>query len=97
MARMFEWDANKNRLNVAKHRVDFNDAIGIFSGLVVEVPDLRRDYGEARFRAFGEAKGEVLCVVFTMRGDRRRIISARKAGERERANYQAIRRARGTH
>jgi uncharacterized DUF497 family protein len=71
--------------------------VAIFAGFVVEVPDLRRDYGEARLRAFGEAGGETLCVVFAWRGGRRRIISARKAGRRERQNYQAIRRARGTH
>jgi uncharacterized DUF497 family protein len=94
---MFEWDTAKNRVNIAKHRVDFNDAIAVFDGFVVEVPDLRQDYGEARFRAFGETAGEILCVVFTLRGGRRRIISARKAGRRERANYQAVRRARGTH
>jgi uncharacterized DUF497 family protein len=94
---MFEWDSAKNRANVAKHRVDFSDAVAIFADFVVEAPDLRQDYGELRFRAFGEAKGEVLCVVFTWRGERRRIIGARKAGRRERANYQAVRRARGAH
>jgi uncharacterized DUF497 family protein len=94
---MFEWDENKNLSNLAKHRLDFSDAIAIFEGFVVEVPDLRRDYGEERFRAFGVAGGEVLCVVFTWRGGNRRVISARKAGIRERANYQAVRRARGAH
>ena len=94
---MFEWDANKSCSNLAKHRVDFAEAIAIFDGLVVEVPDLRRNYGEARYRAFGVAGGEALCVVFTRHGESRRIISARKAGISERANYQAIRRARGAH
>lgn len=49
----FEWDERKAARNHAKHGVDFEDAIRIFEEPVLEVPDLRRDYGEARTIAVG--------------------------------------------
>ena len=56
----------------------------IFEGGRIEWPDDRRDYGEARVRAIGKADGLVLHVVFTDRGDVRRIISAQLASRKER-------------
>ena len=50
-----------------------------------------KDYGEARVRAIGEADGLVLHVVFTDRGDVRRIISARLASRKERERWHASR------
>jgi uncharacterized DUF497 family protein len=54
-------------------------------------PDDRRDYGEARVRAIGEADGIVPHLVFTDRGDVRRIISARLADRKERSRWRASR------
>ena len=51
--------------------------------------DTRRDYGERRIKAIGEANGIILSVVYTWRGERRRLISARKARTDERKEYQA--------
>jgi uncharacterized protein len=42
----FEWDEAKNAANMARHSIDFDDAIGIFRGRTVERVDNRRDYGE---------------------------------------------------
>ena len=42
----FEWDVAKNAANVAKHGIDFDDAVRIFEGPVLEQIDNRRDYGE---------------------------------------------------
>jgi hypothetical protein len=39
----FEWEAAKNSANIAKHGIDFDDAIRIFEGLVLESIDGRRD------------------------------------------------------
>jgi len=81
----FEWDPNKAASNLAKHGVDFADAIGIFDdpGLLLLV-DPRR-YGEHRYKAIGAVGGRVLFVAYTMRGDDLcRIISARRASRRER-------------
>ncbi|MFL5251817.1 MAG: BrnT family toxin [Rhodopila sp.] len=63
----------------------------IFEGDTIEWPDNRHDYGEARVRAIGEADGLVLHVVFTDRGDVRRIISARMAHRKERLLWRTSR------
>ena len=84
-----EWDEAKRQANILKHGIDFVDAIAIFAGEFIENEDLRRDYGEPRFRAFGEIEGRLLHVVSTWRNDRRRIISARRARRNERRAYYA--------
>jgi hypothetical protein len=86
---MFEWDETKRRANLAKHGVDFADAIGIFAGPIFESEDARRDYGERCLRAIGSVGGEVLFVVYTPRRKFRRIISARKTNREETAAYHA--------
>lgn len=85
----FEWDEHKRRTNLAKHGIDFETACRIFERPTLEFPDVRRDYGEERIGAYGEAGGEILLVVYTRRGLNRRIISARKAGTNERKAYFA--------
>ena len=75
----FEWDTAKNAANIAKHGIDFEDAIRIFEGPVLESPDERHDYGEVRIIAFGVVDARELAVVYTTRVGRRRIISPRRA------------------
>jgi hypothetical protein len=84
----FEWDQGKNEANIAKHGIDFDEAIGIFEGFVLERVDNRRDYGEVRIAATGVAEGRELAVVYTIRGEVRRIISARRARRNERRAYR---------
>lgn len=86
----FEWDSNKNCTNIAKHGIDFDDAISIFLNSTYEREDDRYlTYTEVRIVAYGETSGHVLAVVYTMRGDVCRIISARKANRNERDAYYA--------
>jgi uncharacterized DUF497 family protein len=85
----FEWDEAKRRTNILKHGVDFVDAMEIFAGRFIETEDRRRDYGEQRILVSGELEGEVLRVVYTWRGQRRRIINARRARRDERRAYYA--------
>jgi len=100
MTGSFEWDAAKEESNLVKHKVDFRQAIEIFDGDVVEIADIRRDYGEVRIRCLGEIEGRVYVVVYvvvyTGRGPNRRIISARKANEREARDYYSHDREGGT-
>ena len=84
-----EWDEQKRHTNIAKHGVDFVAAARVFDGPILEVEDRRRDYGEMRFLALGEVAGQVIHVVYTWRGRRRRIISARRASRDERQRYYA--------
>ena len=84
----FEWHPAKARTNQRKHSVSFEEAAAIFRGNYIVRPDHRRDYGEARFIALGvDSNGVVLNVVYTLRGDSIRIISAWKASRHEREAY----------
>ena len=84
----FEWDEGKRRANLAKHGVDFVDAGRVFKGKYHEWSDDRRNYGEGRLRVVGEVDEDILFVVYTWRGGRRRLISARRANVDERkAHY----------
>ena len=79
-----EWDEEKSVLNLARRGFGFDFAARIFEGPVIEWPDDRRDYGEERIIALGCVDGEWLVVVYTWRGEARRIISARMASRKER-------------
>jgi len=85
----FEWDTCKESQNVRKHGIDFTIASLIWDGPVYERIDDRREYGEIRILTFGLVNGRVLAVLYTPRGERRRIISARRANVRERDAYAA--------
>jgi len=50
--------------------------------------DDRWEYGETRVIAVGEAGGYIIVVVYTWRGEDRRIISARKANSREKSLFE---------
>lgn len=84
----FEWDRRKAEINLRKHGVDFADAATIFDDeYAVTVPDTSSD--EDRFAALGtDAMGRLLVVVYTWRGDRIRLISARQATRPERRDYE---------
>ena len=59
----------------------------VFAGSALTVEDDRRDYGEDRFITIGFLDGAMVVLVWTPRGGADRIISMRKANERERALY----------
>jgi uncharacterized DUF497 family protein len=84
----FEWDPAKSERNRRERGFDFATATLIFDGPVQTTFDERRDYGEERIIAIGEVKGEVIMVVYTDRGQVRRIISARRANRKERETWQ---------
>ncbi len=88
MSLTFEWDAAKAAENYTKHGVTFAMAQMVFTDpFAVERADNRRNYGEERFTIFGMADGRLLFVVYTMRGETIRLISARGAEPYERRYY----------
>ena len=91
----FEWDARKRNINLNKHGFDFTTASRVWDGEVVERIDDRRDYGETRVIAVGEVDESVIVVVYTIRGENRRIISARKANSSEKEHFKEEIRKRG--
>ena len=82
-----EWNEKKNQLNYEKHGLDFKDAEFVFSGKAITFQDDRYDYGEERFITLGELKKRVVVIVHTQRNFVTRIISMRKANEREKKIY----------
>jgi len=93
----FEWDPRKEQGNFRKHHFDFTTATLIWAGPVVEKIDDRREYGETRIIAIGEAGECIIVVVYTWRGEDRCIMSARKANSREKSLFEEeIRRRSGS-
>jgi uncharacterized DUF497 family protein len=86
----FEWDEGKNRENIRKHGLDFNDAWEIFEGRPLSPKlDLRRDYGEDRWTVIGLLGNRVVVVTFTFGSNEViRIISLRKALRHERKRFE---------
>ena len=89
---MFEWDEAKRRRTLTARNVDFVDMLEVFdSPERLEFPDTRRDYGEKRYNVLCPLQGKVFHVTYTLRGEARRIISARKASQREVRKYEPAR------
>ena len=83
----FEWDEDKNRRNIAKHGISFEDARYVFADpLHLETYDRSHSIDEDRWRIIGDI-GKVVRVSVTYRGDGIRIISAMEAGSTERKEY----------
>ena len=82
---LFEWDESKREVNLAKHYIDFQDAKSVFDGPVFERPESRQ--GEDRVLAIGLMEDIEIVVAYVVRGERRRIISARRAHRNERKDY----------
>ncbi len=82
------YDPAKRDRTFRERQLDFEDAAEVFAGWTIDIPDLRRDYREPRINTVGHLKGRMVIVCWTPRGNDRRIISMRKANEREKARYQ---------
>ena len=80
----FEWDTGKDEATRRERNISLRSGVAIFAGRVVEWEDRRRDYGETRMRAVGQVGEAILHVVYTDRGQTRRIISVRIASRKER-------------
>ena len=86
---IFEWDEAKRAANLAKHGVDFEAVRAFDWETATQSLDRRRNYGEARWRAYGLIGVRLYVLVFTLRGEQVRIISLRKANVLEVAEYEA--------
>ena len=85
----FEWDENKNKSNQLKHGISFEEATKIFDDEKrVDYQDLRKDYGEERWKTIGQILGIIFSVTYTLRATVIRLISARRAGQKERDLYE---------
>jgi uncharacterized protein len=86
---MFEWDENKRTKTLKERGLDFRDARLIFDGRpVVHIPAYKND--ESRFISVAMIGQRLFSVVWTYRGDWRRIISFRRARDGEEKAYRQI-------
>ena len=84
---LVEWDDNKNRLNIKKHGISFETAALVFADEErIEYYDKLHRQDEDRYVVLGCVQG-ILYVVYTMRDEAARIISARMANSQERRIY----------
>jgi uncharacterized protein len=74
---MFLWDERKRESTLEKHKIDFIDAIEIFGGKVLILPG--KSEVESRQIAVAPSGGKMIAVIFTVRGNDTRIITARIA------------------
>lgn len=89
----FEWDPAKAEGNYRKHGVRLAEAsVVVYDDYGITIPDSESDPNEQRFVTLGMgAKGRLLVVVYTYRGENIRIISARSASPSECEQYEASR------
>jgi uncharacterized protein len=86
----FEWDKQKEKSNLSKHSISFEEAQTVFDDpLYVDFYDPDHSEDEHRYIIIGESsKSHILLVSYTERGDKIRIISARQVTQQERKAYQ---------
>lgn len=84
---LFDFDPRKDELNQEKHRVSFEEAMSVWQDPDLLVLHAKRR-GEKRLMAIGSAFSVLYSVVHTRRGEAIRIISARRATQRERKLYE---------
>lgn len=82
-----ELDSAKNEANLAKHSLALEEFDG-FDAEPVMLLDDRRDYGEVRYRAFGRIDGKGHAIAFTVTQSGLRLISFRRAHEKEMRKYE---------
>ena len=87
---VFEWDPEKAKINRKRHGISFLDATGVFDDPEALGMDEQVVEGEERDVILGlDNIGRSLVVVYTQRGDKIRIISARKATKKESKEYES--------
>lgn len=82
-----EFDPGKDAGNIAKHGLSLADAAALEWDSLWAMEDGRRDYGEPRMIGYALMGSRLYCVVFVDRGPVRRIISLRRANNREIRRY----------
>lgn len=84
----YEWDEDKALANLRKHKIDFADAVGVLDDpYALSMPDTTPH--ERRLVALGvDLLGRTLVVVYTHRGERIRLTSARRTTPAERRTYE---------
>lgn len=84
-----EFDPAKRNATLQIRGLDMARAPDVFAGATLTVEDNRKDYGEPRYITIGFLANRMVILAWTQRGKVRRILSMRKANEREQAVYRS--------
>jgi len=84
----YEWDERKDRLNCINHGISFHEAGAFDWARAVIVDRSRHADGEPRFAGIGPLDDKIHTLIFTMRGDKVRIISLRRSNKQEEKIYE---------
>ncbi len=84
----YEWDETKYQTNLLKHGIGFELIYQFDWSTAAHDIDDRYDYGEVRRLAYGRIGTQGYAIVYVVRGDKVRLISLRKAHERELRRYE---------
>ncbi len=82
-----EFDPEKREKTLLHRGVDMAHAAEVLVGRTFTTKDERFDYGEDRFITFGLLNGRMMFVAWTLRDEVYRIISMRKANDREQKEF----------
>ena len=82
-----EFDQAKRDKTLQERGLDFARAVVVFDGIHFTGQDKRMEYEEDRFITIGWLDANMIVMVWTLSGEVRRIISMRKANEREKTLY----------
>ena len=90
MSLIFEWNEEKAKENLRKHKISFEEAKTVFNDpFLITVPDPEHSESEQRYLNMGSSsKGQILIVIHAERGANIRIVSCRKATAKERKAYE---------
>ncbi|EKD29099.1 MAG: hypothetical protein ACD_79C00066G0001 [uncultured bacterium] len=90
MKNTFEWDDNKNLLNIKNHGINFSDGYLIFQSPILKNLDTRNEYSEDRWLGIGTLNNFYVVICWNEKDDGNviRIISIRKALKHERKAYE---------
>ena len=91
----YEWDERKRQANIIKHGVDFSLAETFAWDTALDIEDDRKNYGESRRVAIGLVGSRLYVLIYSRRSRACRIISLRKANDRERRYYEDEAKTRG--
>lgn len=90
---MIEWDETKRQATLQARGLDFAAVVRFEDATALFRQDTRRAYGEVRTQGLGMLDGQLVMLVFTLRGQDLRVISLRKANGKEAKRYDAYRKA----
>ena len=83
------WDESKREHTLATRELDFAEAAAVFAGATFEFEDKRQDYGERRIVCVGFLRTRMVVLIYVQHRAFRRIISMRKANDREQKIYRS--------